>query len=481
MNLVQVRQFRIFVLAFIPIFCNAQNNVPGSVERRVEAEYPPELSKSYLVDHVTVQMTVDSNGVPYALNGESHDPVSSSPAPLPDNIVRALAKWKFHPEKKDGPFFVTLSVPVRRSIPQGLEDFYRRRWSPFDKESIAAIKAAKELDADGAAKLAERIHGNPGDVEAHATLLVYLASDRGPDWKAARLGNISWLVQNRPELDLLGSSYALMNAVGPLGDEAGYQQVRKLWLQQIERSPADRTLVNHATNFLRATDGPAAEEILIPLLTKTDYASAWLGEVYALAELGITSLNPATGLPVTAPEKTSNTGFAHKAQLMLSVAADAREVFSALGSLTTAAQALAAAGHLPQGYPELCQVLVARAKEIFPESLATCEPRPAAEPRPIGVPQRIRVGGSVAAANLIRKVRPEYPPEAKARRLQGTVRFLVIIGRDGQIQSLSFVSGPLVFYESAYDAVSKWIYKPTTLNGTPMEVVTQIDVNFQLN
>jgi hypothetical protein len=56
-------------------------------------------------------MIIDSNGVPYALNGESHDPVSSSPAPLPDNVVRALAKWKFHAEKKDGPFSVTLTVP----------------------------------------------------------------------------------------------------------------------------------------------------------------------------------------------------------------------------------------------------------------------------------------------------------------------------------------------------------------------------------
>jgi protein TonB len=95
-------------------------------------------------------------------------------------------------------------------------------------------------------------------------------------------------------------------------------------------------------------------------------------------------------------------------------------------------------------------------------------------------PQRIRVGGNVQAANLVKKVQPAYPAEAKSRHIQGTVRFTVIISKEGKISSLTLVSGPLPLYESARDAVKQWEYKPTKLNGKPVDVVTQIDVNYTL-
>ena len=56
-------------------------------------------------------------------------------------------------------------------------------------------------------------------------------------------------------------------------------------------------------------------------------------------------------------------------------------------------------------------------------------------------PKRIRVGGNVQAANLIKKPKPVYPPLAKQARIQGTVRFTAVIGKDGTIQNLQLVSG----------------------------------------
>jgi len=94
---------------------------------------------------------------------------------------------------------------------------------------------------------------------------------------------------------------------------------------------------------------------------------------------------------------------------------------------------------------------------------------------------RIRVGGNVQAANLVRKVTPVYPPLAKQARIQGTVRFTAIIGKDGTIQNLQLVSGHPLLVAAAQDAVKQWVYKPTLLNGDPVEVVTQIDVNFTLS
>jgi protein TonB len=96
-------------------------------------------------------------------------------------------------------------------------------------------------------------------------------------------------------------------------------------------------------------------------------------------------------------------------------------------------------------------------------------------------PQRIRVGGVVQQANLIRKVTPAYPPDAKEARIQGVVHLTAIIGKDGSIQSLEVVSGHPLLVQAAMDAVKQWEYKPTLLNGNPVEVVTQIDVNFTLS
>jgi protein TonB len=101
-------------------------------------------------------------------------------------------------------------------------------------------------------------------------------------------------------------------------------------------------------------------------------------------------------------------------------------------------------------------------------------------PKPV-TPKSIRVGGNVQAAKLIRQPKPTYPPLAKQARIQGTVRFNAVIGKDGTIQNLTLVSGHPLLIPSAQDAVRQWVYQPTTLNGDPVEVVTTIDVNFTLS
>jgi len=108
-------------------------------------------------------------------------------------------------------------------------------------------------------------------------------------------------------------------------------------------------------------------------------------------------------------------------------------------------------------------------------------PPPKVEVAKAVTPSQIRVGGQVQAANLIKKVTPNYPPLAKQARIQGTVHFTAIIGRDGTIQNLQLISGHPLLVPSATDAVKQWVYRPTLLNGEPVEVITQIDVNFTLS
>jgi protein TonB len=107
-------------------------------------------------------------------------------------------------------------------------------------------------------------------------------------------------------------------------------------------------------------------------------------------------------------------------------------------------------------------------------------PPPPAAPKPV-TPQRIRVGGNVQQAKLIRQPRPIYPPLAKQARISGVVRLNAIIGKDGTIQNLTVASGHPLLVPAAMEAVKQWVYQPTLLNGEPVEVVTQIDVNFTLS
>lgn len=91
-----------------------------------------------------------------------------------------------------------------------------------------------------------------------------------------------------------------------------------------------------------------------------------------------------------------------------------------------------------------------------------------------------RVGGNVMQANLISKVTPLYPQEAKVNGIQGTVKLQVTVDKDGHVSELAAISGPSELIQSATDAVKQWVYKPTLLNGEPVSVLTTVDVNYTL-
>jgi periplasmic protein TonB len=96
-------------------------------------------------------------------------------------------------------------------------------------------------------------------------------------------------------------------------------------------------------------------------------------------------------------------------------------------------------------------------------------------------PTRVFRPSSVEEAKLIFGPKPAYPPMAVTTRTQGAVELKAIIGKDGTIQELKVASGSPLLIRAAVDAVSRWRYQPTLLNGEPVEVVTDITVNFILN
>jgi protein TonB len=104
---------------------------------------------------------------------------------------------------------------------------------------------------------------------------------------------------------------------------------------------------------------------------------------------------------------------------------------------------------------------------------------------PIAVPrvavQRVRVSQGVTAGLLVRRIQPVYPPLARQARIQGSVLLQAEISKDGSIQNLRLISGHPMLAPSAIEAVKQWKYRPYILNGEPVEVETQITVNFTLS
>lgn len=102
-----------------------------------------------------------------------------------------------------------------------------------------------------------------------------------------------------------------------------------------------------------------------------------------------------------------------------------------------------------------------------------------AEPAPL-TPRRIRVGSNVQERKLLQHPEPVYPPLAMQARISGVVHLNAIIAKDGTVENLTVASGHPLLVPAALDAVKQWLYQPTLLNGQPVEVLTQIEVNFTL-
>jgi protein TonB len=93
----------------------------------------------------------------------------------------------------------------------------------------------------------------------------------------------------------------------------------------------------------------------------------------------------------------------------------------------------------------------------------------------------VRVEGKVTQGLLVHKVNPSYPRAARSAGIEGTVVLCAAISKDGKIDNLTVAAGPPELISSSIKAVKKWRYKPYLLNGEPVEVYTEIRVNYALS
>ena len=93
----------------------------------------------------------------------------------------------------------------------------------------------------------------------------------------------------------------------------------------------------------------------------------------------------------------------------------------------------------------------------------------------------VRISQGVSQGLVIKRVQPKYPPAALAVRAQGAVQIEATINKEGNVTNLKVLSGDPVLARAALDAVRQWRYKPYYLDGAPVEIETQITVNFKTN
>ncbi len=93
----------------------------------------------------------------------------------------------------------------------------------------------------------------------------------------------------------------------------------------------------------------------------------------------------------------------------------------------------------------------------------------------------VQIASGIMAGQVLNRVNPIYPQEAKDAGIEGSVLLSATIGSDGTLQALKLISGPPELAKAAWTAVSQWTYRPYVLNGEPVPVETTITVNFQLN
>ncbi len=339
---------------------------------------------------------------------------------------------------------------------------------------------------------AERqIKANPEETALRAKLLshYFQFAERGP-----YVEHLFWLIEHHPESPVFETRAALLpRPPVPLVTQEDYERGKTLWLDQVRRHPDDPRVISHAVDALRG-DFPAAEDLLLrsrAAHSEQAQLTRMLANLYAGA---LASVPPPRGAdPVRILDN-------------LRASMDAELVgIAGLSMRGSAATLLQNARDLSDEELKKASANLTVAKELLDRarSLAAGDPR-WSDGVPGGVPggisggvrggiragvsggvsgpaaMRIRVGPDVQASKLRKKIDPVYPPLARQARIQGTVRFVVVIGTDGRLTHAELISGHPLLVPAAQAAVIQYEYQPTLLDGIPVEVTTEVSIPFNL-
>ncbi len=348
--------------------------------------------------------------------------------------------------------------------------------------TVSANPAWKPISPEQAALEEQQLQADPENEEARLQLLVYYWYNH---MRQQRVDSISWLIAHHPESRILGLDVAWVSSrfasIAILqNDAADLERVRSLWettLYQQAGTAAPEALHNAARFFEEVEPEKTIE--LAKRLQQQDPAvhTKLVASLYSQFLIG--NFGP------SAQE--------HRAALQTTVMQNLMQS-SDPALIGAVARQLVEGGS--NGSCGIVLQLVTRARQLEPQNQQWSDLMEGAKALPCGggtmitsapvvtvnpVPSQIRVGGMVQASNLIQSVPPEYPALARQARVEGVVSFKVVIGKDGHITNITLVSGHPLLVQAAMQAVRQYVYKPTLLNGQPVEVMTTVDIPFHLD
>lgn len=429
------------------------------------------LTAGYLSDRATVELTVLPSGIPFAMD--------ATPGSVPDQVVRALAQWRFsETSDKTGHtvFLILATVPVRRKLEPDLEQSQRPVWAPA-LELSEAIKLGNTLTAPKAAEILSALPNGEALGNFRTSLLVYYAKTAIKDEtvRTNRRDIITWLIHTYPQDNILASSYALINAVGEsLADSDGSAQLKKEWLEAVKQYPKDDAVTAAAASFLRVAD-PVAALRLVSERQDWNGRSNWLGNIYAYAGLNVATIDPANGQALaTGSPKLSNRGLAASFREALLASTDLKLVLSGVATSGLLARELMAHKALPEGYADYCHTLMNHLRELYPQTSLNCDPT---QPEPIEIPSRtLRIGGNASLHNARKK---DPKKRTAGEPITDALEFLALVDASGNVDRLEFIKGPFALYAAASNALREWQFSPFVLNNTLVATHTHllVDVN----
>lgn len=358
------------------------------------------------------------------------------------------------------------------------------------------------LSAADAARLEQALEAEPGNETARGELIAhyYLNAD-AENWRR----HVFWVIENRPKSTLcIRKTFVVTPGENPFTTQSDVERVGALWRNQVAAHPADAPVLVNAAVFSERTNRHQALQWLLQAREADLDNRAVLSELVYLVSNHLVfrskSISVKTASEPYSSEMLDNSRDAELLGLVGEEETPNAELYKgshpmhesldnsirqSLVQLKESAekhlkQALALDPANPRWQAALMRVQQLDVDMALEDSNVTTEPAAASAPSQGGPPQRITVGEKVQQAMLTHHVAPAYPPLAKQARIAGAVRFKILIDADGSITKIELISGHPLLVQAALDAVRQWRYKPTLLNGTPVQVLTQVDVNFTL-
>jgi TonB family protein len=354
------------------------------------------------------------------------------------------------------------------------------------------LKGRRQLTQADVNLMEHYLTGNPHDVEVRAQVILYYYSI---GVREPRLTHTVWLIANHPEAAQTAFvSSGVLPRDNAMNSRADYDRVFGAWKQSIAANQNNPIVLGNAAQFFQAVgDLETAESLLNSNLALQAGNPEWknrLGKLYALAILEGTG-DPR--FPASKPE------FSMRVRSQMASSEDGALMFATGNALTAAATRPMPGRTMPAGalnldeHP-LLQPAVDFGRQLMERAGQFGGPRilsrtvggiigsaPSATRATAGREVAGVVGAVPAVAATeptpptIRRVEPAYPTLAKQARIQGVVKFAVVIAADGAVKDIQVISGHPLLVPAALEALRQW-----TFQTSGREVRTNLEINFTL-